>query len=104
MKEVRMLLSEQSAFIFFSLDLKTIIELSKLDVREKINGETTMLSLLNSMDGNLDSLFDLILNVPEMSGDKGRIVDGQDVEAVKQLIDSTIDDNQMVIVILNDFH
>ena len=104
MKEVRMLLSEQSALVFFSLDLKTIIELSKLDVREKVYGETTMLSLLNSMDGNLDSLFDLILTVPEMSGDKGRIVDGQDVEAVKQLIDSTIDDRQMVVVILNDFH
>ena len=83
MKEVRMLLSEQSAFIFFSLDLKTIIELSKLDVREKIKGERTMLSLLNGVDGDLDSLFDLILNMPEASGDQGGIVDGQDVEAVE---------------------
>ena len=59
-----MLLSEQSALVFFGLDLKTIIELAKLDMREKVNGETTMLSLLNSMDGDLDSVFDLILNVP----------------------------------------
>ena len=64
LKEVGVLLSEQSALVFFGLDLKTIIELAKLDMREKVNGETTMLSLLNSMDGDLDSFFDLILNVP----------------------------------------
>ena len=83
MEKVGMLLSEQSALVFFSLDLKTIIELSKLDVREKVNGETTVLSLLDGMDGNLDSLFDLILDVPQASGDEGRIVNGQDVKAVK---------------------
>ena len=58
------MLSEQSALVFFGLGLKTIIELAELDVREKVNGETTMLSLLNSMDGDLDSVFDLILDMP----------------------------------------